>query len=241
MTEPRPEFAHKPPKHGLIGPFSGRQLLFGVLAVAVIAVLLVVITTPLGATGIRPNAIVPRATAYVLGSAPPNGLQAGATAPELAVARGDGTTYQLTDLDGHPIRLDSLRGKVVWLNFFTTWCPPCQQEVPILRDLSNRYRDRGLEIVGVSVQETSTDDIAAYRDKYGLPYTIGFDASGDILREYKVYQIPTQFFVGTDGVIAQVVQGPVDEPGAIALIESMLPPAPSGAAPSAPPSPIATP
>ena len=237
MTDDRPEFTHKPPKHGLIGPFSGRQLLAAALAVAVTAVLLVIVTTPLGSTGLRPNPVDPRATPYLLSSPPPQGLQAGATAPELGFPRADGSTFQLTDLDGKPIKLADLRGKVVWLNFFASWCPPCQQETPILRELSNRYRERGLEIVGVSVQETSVGDLTAYRARYQLPYTIGFDGSGDVLRAYKVFALPTQFFIDQDGQIVQVVNGPVDEAGATALIDGLLgiaSPAPSASGSSAP-------
>ena len=154
------------------------------------------------------------------------------TAPELAALLGDGTTYQLTDLDGRPIRLADLRGKVVWLNFWASWCPPCQQETPILRELDAKYRDRGLEIVGISVQETTPTDVGAYADRYELDYTIGFDGSGHILRDYQVFALPTQFFIDTNGVIQLVVNGPVDEAGATALIESMLGAVPSDPGPS---------
>jgi peroxiredoxin len=150
----------------------------------------------------------------------------------MTIDLGDGSTYQLQDLDGNPVRLADLRGKVVWLNFFASWCPPCQQETPILRSLSDTYRARGLEVVGISVQETTAADVKAYADRYRLRYTIGFDGSGNVLREYRVFALPTQFFIDTNGVIQQVVSGPVDEQGARALIESMLPQA---ASPSASP------
>jgi len=234
----RPGFSHKPPKHGVIGPFSGRQLLFAAASVVVVAIVLVAVTTPLGSTGLRPP-VNPQATPYLIGSPPPQGLQPGSTAPELTIDLDDGSTYQLTDLDGKPIRLADLRGKVVWLNFFATWCPPCQQETPILRSMAARYRDRGLEVVGISVQETSAADIAAYAAKYQLGYTVGFDGSGHVLHEYRVFALPTQFFIDPNGVIVQTVNGPVDEAGASALIESLLPPNPSengGESPSPAPS-----
>lgn len=227
MADERPEFTHQPRKHGLIGPFSGRQLIAALAAVVVAAVVLVAVTTPLGSTAASPGPVDPRATPFVIASAPVEGLRPGSIAPEFTIPLDDGSTFQLTDLDGMPITLEALRGKVVWINFFASWCPPCQQETPILRDLSERYRDRGLEIVGVSVQETSVDDVNAYAERYQLPYTIGFDGSGHVFREYKVYALPTQFFVDVNGVIAQVVNGPVDEQGASALIESLLPPAAS--------------
>jgi peroxiredoxin len=226
----RPGFTHQRERHGLIGPFSGRQLLAAFVTVILAVVLLVAITTPLGTTG--GNLLTdPRATPFLIGT-PTEGLKPGSIAPELTIALPDGGTFQLTDLDGRPIRLADLRGKVVWLNFWASWCPPCQHETPILRDLSERYRDRGLEIVGISVQETTPADIAAYAARYQLGYTIGFDTSGHVFRTYKVYALPTQFFIGTDGIIRQVVNGPVDEAGAAALIESMLPPASPTSVPS---------
>lgn len=225
MSDERPGFTHKQERHGLVGPFSGRQLLVAFVAIVVAVVVLVGITTPLGTTGVTPL-IDPRASAYLIG-APTVGLQAGSLAPELTVPLKDGGTFQLTDLDGRPIRLADLRGKVVWINFFATWCPPCQQETPILRTLAERYRERGLEIIGISVQETSPADVTAYAKRYQLPYTIGFDASGHVFRAYRVYALPTQFVIDRQGVIRQVVNGPVDEAGAAALIESMLPPAAS--------------
>ncbi len=238
MTEgPRPEFRHQRARHGLIGPFSGRQLLVGAVLVLVVAVLGVVITTPLGNTATPPGVVNPLATPFIIGDAPAQGLQVGSVAPELTIDLADGTTYQLRDLDGAPITLEALRGKVVWLNFWASWCPPCQQETPILRTLSDRYRDRGLEIVGISVQETAPEDVAAYAERYRLAYTIGFDGSGHVLRAYRVFALPTQFFLDTDGVIRQIVSGPVDEPGATALIESLLPAGTPGPGGSPSPSP----
>jgi thiol-disulfide isomerase/thioredoxin len=207
----------------MIGPFSGRQILLLVLAVAASAIVLAAVTTPLGTTGNGPGVVDPRATPFVFASPPAEGLRPGSLAPELEVPLEDGSTFQLTDLGGAPIRLDALRGKVVWINFWASWCPPCQQETPILRELDERYGDEGLEIIGISVQETSPNDIAAYAERYDLGYTIGFDASGHIFREYKVYALPTQFFIDTNGVIDTVINGPVELDGASALIESLLP------------------
>ena len=232
----RPEFSHKRDRHGVVGPFSGRQLVLAFAAVLVAVVILVGVTTPLGNTANGPAAVDPRATAYLLSSPPPIGLKVGATAPEFSVANDDGTTYQLTDLAGAPIRLADLRGKAVWVNFWTTWCPPCQSEVPILRDLSARYKERGLVLVAISVQETSPADVAAYAARYQLGYTIGFDGSGKIFHAYKAYGLPTQVFIDVNGLIASIVPAPLDEAGAIAQIEAILPGA-SGATPTSAPSP----
>ena len=226
MTD-RPEFTHKRERHGVIGPFSGRQLVLALAAVLIAVVVLVGVTTPLGNTANGPGPVDPKPSAYIISSPPPVGLQVGAAAPEFAVTNDDGTTYELKGLDGNPIRLAELRGKAVWVNFWTTWCPPCQSEVPILRDVSERYRDRGLVLVAISVQETSPADVAAYAARYQLGYTIGFDGTGQIFRAYKGYGLPTQVFIDPNGVIASIVGAPLDEAGAVAQIERILPSAAS--------------
>lgn len=217
----RPGFTHRPPRHGLIGPFSGRQVLLAFLAIVIAGIGLVAITTPLGNSGEGPGTVDPRATQFLIGS-PEVGLQPGELAPELAVERSDGSTFQLLDLDGQPIRLADLRGKAVWINFWASWCPPCQQETPIIRDLAQRYRSDGLVVVGIAVQETSPDDIRAYAERYELDYTIGFDASGDIYREYRIFGLPTQVFIRPDGVI-DAVGKTVDQASATVAIERILP------------------
>ena len=75
----------------------------------------------------------------------------------------------------------------------------------------------------ISVQETSPADVAAYADRYELGYTIGFDGSGKIFHAYKGYALPTQFFIDENGVIASIVGAPLDEAGAVAQIEAILP------------------
>jgi len=219
----RPEFSHRRERHGVIGPFSGRQLVMALAAVLIAVVVLVGVTTPLGNTAGAPGPVDPKATAYIISSPPPVGLKVGESAPEFAVQNADGTTYQLTDLAGNPIRLADLRGKAVWVNFWTTWCPPCQSEVPILRDVSELYQDRGLVLVAISVQETSPADVASYAARYQLGYTIGFDGTGQIFRAYKGYGLPTQVFIDPNGVIASIVGAPLDEAGAVAQIERILP------------------
>jgi thiol-disulfide isomerase/thioredoxin len=207
-----------------VGPFSLRQVTLAIGIVAVAGILLTLANAPLGSTAVAlPN---PEPSAYLL-RAPLPGLRPGDLAPELSVTDADGTTFQLLDLDGQPLRLADLRGKAVWLNFWASWCPPCQSETPILRSIDQQYRDRGLAIIGVQVQQI-VDDGRKYAATYSLQYRIGADVAGDIYREYKVFALPTQFFIGTDGVVRQVVNGPLDQASAAALVESILPPGPSG-------------
>ena len=89
--------------------------------------------------------------------------------------------------------------------------------------MDEAYGDKGLAIVGIAVQETTPDDVQAYADRYELGYDIAFDASADIFNLYKVFALPTQFFIGPDGRILEVVNGPLTDAGAQARIDAWLP------------------
>ena len=221
-AEPRPAFTHKREKHGLIGPFGGRQLALAAILVVAAGVGLAIVTTPLGTNPVTsPNNAA--ATPYILGPAPAQGLRPGDLPPALALTAADGTKTPFTGLDGRPISLADLKGKAVWINFFASWCPPCQSETPVLRDIADRYRDRGLEVVGISVQETNADDVRAYAERYQLDYTIGADLTGEIFRLYRLWGLPTSFFIAPDGGIRSVVLAPLTEAGAQAQVEAILP------------------
>jgi thiol-disulfide isomerase/thioredoxin len=220
---PSPDARPEPPasRRGLIGPFTGRQLATVVAVVVVAAVALSLATRPI-APGPGAVTALPAVTPFIVGPVT-EGLRPGDAAPELEATRGDGSTVVLADLDGNPVRLADLRGRLVWINFWATWCPPCQSETPVLRDLAAEYRDAGLTIVGVAVQETTPDDVRAYAERYDLGYTIAFDASADIFHRYRVFALPTQFFVAPDGRILEVLNGPLTEATARARIEAWLP------------------
>jgi thiol-disulfide isomerase/thioredoxin len=222
-----PEPPTPPARRGGIGPFSRRQLLLVLGIVAGAALVLLLVTRPIapaGGIGGPPTAL-PGATPFLVGEAR-TGLQPGDHAPELEWTNPDGSPGQLRDLDGNPVRLEDLRGKLVWLNFWATWCPPCQAETPVLREMDERYRDQGLAIVGIAVQETTVDNVREYANRYGLGYPIAFDASADIFDRYRVYALPTQFLIGPEGVVRKVVNGPMTEANARALLDSLLPTTP---------------
>jgi thiol-disulfide isomerase/thioredoxin len=207
----------------VIGPFTGRQLSVAAGTVLVCAILLLVATRPIAAgPGSTEPTPIPLATPFLVGN-PAVGLSAGDVAPELTVRGPDGSPAPLLDLQGNPVRLADLRGRLVLLNFWATWCPPCQSETPVLRDLDEAYRARGLSIIGIAVQETTPADVAAYAAKYGLQYTIAFDGGADVFRTYKVYALPTQVLIAPDGRVIEVLNGPLTDAGAGPLLQPLLP------------------
>jgi peroxiredoxin len=217
-------------RRNVVGPFSLRQVTIAITAVMASAIVFTIATVPINQ--LVPNLPVPNPSAFLIGSPVP-GLTIGDLAPELAVDLADGRV-ELTDLDGRPIRLADLRGKAVWINFWASWCPPCQYETPTIRSLDQRYRDRGLVVVAIQVQQT-VEAGRDYAERYGLEYPIGSDVTGDFFHLYRVFALPTQFFIDPEGRIRKIVIGPVSEADATTTIESILPPG------SAPPTSIPSP
>jgi thiol-disulfide isomerase/thioredoxin len=218
---PRPSFEHRPAKRGLIGPFSGRQLGSVVLVIVIAGILLVAVTTPLGSTDVSAQ-VNPKATAYLLGS-PTVGLRPGSLAPELAGVRASGTAWQQLDVNGQPVRLADHRGHGVWINFWASWCAPCQAETPTLRAIDQQYRSQGLDIIGISVKEATAVDVGAYAQSYNLTYTIAADLTGDVFTLYGVYALPTQVFIDPNGIIRAVVNGPLTQAQATTYVTAILP------------------
>ena len=216
---PAPSPQRRPVRRRGVGPFSLRQVTIAILVVMATAIGVTLATVPIGS--VVPGLPVPEPSAFLLGSPVP-GLRVGDLAPELAIDT-EGGRLELTDLDGNPVRLADLRGKVVWINFWASWCPPCQFETPTVRALDERYRDRGLAIVAIQVQQT-VDAGRTYAARYELDYTIGADVTGDFFHLYRGFALPTQFFLDTEGRIRQIVNGPLTEERAISLVESLLPP-----------------
>jgi peroxiredoxin len=204
----------------LIGPFTVRQILAVIAAIAITAVLFALLSAPIS-TNPQPSAPVPGSSFVPVGE-PVEGLRIGDRAPEFTGTAPNGEPVQLTDLDGDPVRLADFHGRPVWINFWASWCPPCQEETPVLRDLYDTYADNGLALVAVSVQETTAQDVRDYVERYSLDYTVGFDATSAIFHTYKAYGLPTQLFLDHEGVIREIVLGPVNRAQAEAIIAPLL-------------------
>ncbi|MEO6809679.1 MAG: TlpA disulfide reductase family protein [Isosphaeraceae bacterium] len=122
-----------------------------------------------------------------------------------------------TDVDGEPIRLADLKGKVVLIDFWATWCSPCVSNTPELNSLYDQYHARGFEIIGVNVDgaREGNDDPASVRSTvrrflidFNVPWVtiLNGDGDQDFTKPYGVSEIPAHFLVGRDGTIIQVEQ-----------------------------------
>ncbi|MBD3812626.1 MAG: TlpA family protein disulfide reductase [Betaproteobacteria bacterium] len=131
------------------------------------------------------------------------------------------------DLAGAPKTLSDYRGKVVVLNFWATWCPPCQREMPSLERLRTQMKGRSLEIVAVSSAETP-EEVNAYLAKMKLGFPILLDTDSSNTRRWKVFALPTTFVLDPEGQVRHVLTGPTewDQGEALAVVESLMSPPP---------------
>lgn len=108
------------------------------------------------------------------------------------------------DIEGKSVTLSDYKGKVILLDFWATWCPPCRKEIPGFIDLYNTYKSRGLVVIGISMDEA--DDIAevkrfAAQIKMDYPVLLGAGREEDLKPSFGELPLPTSFIIGRDGRI----------------------------------------
>ncbi len=111
-------------------------------------------------------------------------------------ARGQ-ADFTLMDLGGKPWTLSSLRGKVVMVNFWATWCPPCRKEIPDLEALYNQFREQGLVILGISDEEIAK--VHPFAGQYGMTYPVLLDPGGKVNKLFRIEGIPKSFVFDREG------------------------------------------
>jgi peroxiredoxin len=108
------------------------------------------------------------------------------------------------------VSLESLRGKAVLLNVWATWCHPCRDEIPELQRVYERYRGRGLELVGVSVDAIGDEEaITAFARRYGMTYPIWRDPDERVSATFLVVGVPATFLIDRSGVLRWKQTGPI--------------------------------
>lgn len=120
------------------------------------------------------------------------------------------SNFYLRDLNNKLVRLSDFRGKVVLLNFWATWCPPCLKEMPSMEKLYQSHKDKGLEIVAVSVDTASKAKVRAFVEKLGLTFTILHDRDSLISRLYNNPGVPSSYLIDTQGKLTYRVLGEYD-------------------------------
>jgi len=109
--------------------------------------------------------------------------------------------FTLLSIDGRTVTLSQLRGKVILLDFWATWCAPCRLAIPHLNDLHKAYREKGLEIIGVSLDRGSPEQVRRFAVNMGIQYTI-IMANDEVVKNYGISPIPTTYLIDRDGHIS---------------------------------------
>jgi cytochrome c biogenesis protein CcmG/thiol:disulfide interchange protein DsbE len=118
--------------------------------------------------------------------------------------------FELKDLEGKSVRLSDFHGKVVLLNFWATWCPPCKEEMPWFVDLQQRYGPQGLQVIGVALDDADQKTIASFARKLGVNYPVLLGKEGVAQAYGNVQFLPDSFYIGRDGRVLKHVQGLID-------------------------------
>ena len=133
--------------------------------------------------------------------------------------------FTLDTLDGSKVTLSELRGQIVVINFWATWCLPCREETPALEKSYEQYKESGVIILGVNLtNQDSMSDIESFVQEFKLTYPILLDRDGRISNYlYQIRGLPTTFFVSREGIIRTVlVGGPMSETFIRSRIEALL-------------------
>lgn len=129
------------------------------------------------------------------------GLEKGNIAPD----------FELETLDGEAVKLSDYRGEKVLLNFWATWCPPCRAEMPDMQKVHEENRDDGV-ILAVNVRETEQSDtnVKNFIDEYGISFEVLSDADTVVSNIYNAHQLPTSYFIDSEGRIDNLAIGAVN-------------------------------
>jgi len=152
--------------------------------------------------------------ALLLGGDTPDPVGRGTPAPDFSLPRLS---------DGKPVHLAEMRGSVVLLNFWATWCEPCEAEMPAMERLYADLEGSDFELLAISVDD-DVEAVRAFRKRLGLHFPILLDPAGGVARDYQTFRYPESLLVGRDGVIVERYVGEKawDAPAYVARIRRLL-------------------
>ena len=137
------------------------------------------------------------------------------------VESGMAPNFTLKSFDGHTLTLSELRGQVVIINFWASWCPPCREEAAYLEATWRKYKDKGVVFFGVDWVDTEKEALA-YMKEFDLTYFNGPDIGTRIAQAYNIQGVPETFYVAKNGELRGVHIGPLKSPELDDKIDELL-------------------
>jgi len=132
--------------------------------------------------------------------------------------------FSLQTIEGETIQLSGLRGNVVLVNLWATWCPPCRAEMPAIQKMYEEYKDDGFMVIAVNMtNQDEINSIQPFLQEYELTFPVPLDTSGEVAKYYNLRSLPSSYFIDRQGIIREVViGGPMAEALLRTRIESLL-------------------
>lgn len=157
---------------------------------------------------------------WIFLSRAPTNISIGDTMPPSPREGFPAPDFTLEKMGGGQVKLSDLRGNVIMVNLWATWCPPCRAEMPAIEKVYQSYKALGFEVLGVNLTNQDREElIADFVQELGLTFPILLDRTGEVSTAYNLRGLPTTFFIDRNGVIQTVVVGgPMSE----ALIQSKV-------------------
>lgn len=132
--------------------------------------------------------------------------------------------FTLKDLNGQEVQLSSLKGKVVLVNFWATWCPPCREEIPSMMKLNQAMQGKPFQMLAISIDEGGKEDVERYFKKQGVSLPTLLDTDGKVSKRYGTTGVPETFVLNSKGLIVKKVIGPMDwgSPQVVAALDELI-------------------
>ncbi|MEK4254808.1 redoxin domain-containing protein [Ureibacillus sp. FSL K6-2830] len=131
--------------------------------------------------------------------------------------------FTLTDLSGADVKLSDFKGKIVILNFWATWCPPCREEMPAMQKFYEQNKENGIEIVAVNLTniDNGVQAVESFVQDYGLTFPILLDKDGVVGNTYGILTLPTSYILDPKGGVIQKIIGPMNEQMMTEIVNSI--------------------
>jgi thiol-disulfide isomerase/thioredoxin len=130
--------------------------------------------------------------------------------------------FNLPNLTDQTVKLSQYRGKIVVLNFWATWCGPCRMEIPDFIDAQKIYRDKGVEFIGIAIDEEGKEIVKPFADKLGMNYLVLIGDEKTVNNYGGISAIPTTFFIDRDGQIQGQAQGALRRADLTKVLDQLL-------------------